>query len=222
MWEELKTRGSKTFETQHKTKDGRVFPVEVTANYLEFDGQEYGFAFVRDITERRALESQLRHAQKLEGIGQLAAGIAHEINTPTQFVADNLTFLRDSWKATHELLEQYRSAIRNAAGTLPEGIAAALNEAERNCDLEFIVEEVPRAIDQGLDGAHRVARIVRAMKEFSHPDSAEKTATDLNRAIESTITVARNEWKYVAEVVTELDETLPRSCAIPAISTRSS
>ena len=215
VWEEVKTRGSKTFETQHKSKDGRVYPVEVTANYLEFDGQEYSFAFARDITERRALESQLRHAQKLEGIGQLAAGIAHEINTPTQFVTDNLTFLRDSWKATHELLEEYRSAIRNAAGTLPESIAAALNEAERNCDLDFIVEEVPRAIDQGLDGAHRVARIVRAMKEFSHPDSAEKTATDLNRAIESTITVARSEWKYVAEVVTELDETLPRIVCYP-------
>lgn len=119
--------------------------------------------------ERRALESQLRHAQKLEGIGQLAAGIAHEINTPTQFVTDNLTFLRDSWKSTHELLERYRSAIRNAAGTLPEGVAASLDEAERNCDLDFIVAEVPRAIDQGLDGARRVAKIVRAMKEFSQP-----------------------------------------------------
>jgi len=209
FWEELKTRGSKTFESQHQTKEGRVFPVEVTATYLEFDGQEYCFAFARDVTERRALESQLRHAQKLEGIGQLAAGIAHEINTPTQFVTDNLTFLRDSWKSTHELLEQYRGAIRNAAGSLPAGVTAALEEAERNCDLDFIVAEVPRAIEQGLDGAHRVAKIVRAMKEFSHPDSAEKTAADLNKAIESTITVARNEWKYVAEVSTEFDENLP-------------
>jgi two-component system, NtrC family, sensor kinase len=215
FWKQCKERGSVTFESQNKSKQGRLFPVEVTANYLEFDGQEYIFAFVRDITERRTLEGQLRHAQKLEGIGQLAAGIAHEINTPTQFVTDNLTFLRDSWKSAHELLEMYRSAIRNAAALLPPGIAAALGQAERDCDLGFIVAEVPRAIDQSLDGSRRVAKIVRAMKEFSHPDSADKTAADLNRAIESTITVARNEWKYVAQIATEFDETLPPVVCYP-------
>jgi signal transduction histidine kinase len=191
-----------------------VFPVETSSNYLTFDGQEYCFGFSRDITERRKLESQLRHAQKLEGIGQLAAGIAHEINTPTQFVTDNLTFLRDSWKSTYELLERYRSAV-GAAAVVPEGVAAALQQAEQSCDLGFIAAEVPRAIDQSLDGAQRVARIVRAMKEFSHPDSAEKTATDLNKAIESTVTVARNEWKYVSELVTEFDAALPPVVCYP-------
>jgi signal transduction histidine kinase len=113
------------------------------------------------------------------------------------------------------LLEKYRSAIRNAAGLLPPGVAAALDQAEQNCDLGFIVAEVPRAIDQSLDGSRRVAKIVRAMKEFSHPDSADKTAAELNRAIESTITVARNEWKYVAEIATEFDETLPPVVCYP-------
>ncbi|HYM77281.1 MAG TPA: PAS domain S-box protein [Candidatus Dormibacteraeota bacterium] len=172
-------------------------------------------AVKEDITERRALEGQLRHAQKLEGIGQLAAGIAHEINTPTQFVSDNLTFLRDSWKSIHELLEQYRGAIAKAAAVLPPEVQAALQEAEQHCDLEFIVSEVPRAIDQSLDGAGRVARIVRAMKEFSHPDSSDKTATDLNKAIDSTITVARNEWKYVADLAKEFDESLPAVVCYP-------
>ena len=204
-----------TFETQHQTKPGRVFPVEVMANYLEFDGQEYGVSFVRDITERRELEGQLRQAQKLEGIGQLAAGIAHEINTPTQFVTDNLTFLRDSWKAAGQLLDLYRTAIHNAAAVLPPEVVAALEQAERNCDLEFIAAEMPRAIDQSLDGARRVAKIIRAMKEFSHPDSAEKTTTDLNRAIKSTITVASSEWKHVAEIVTDFDETLPPIVCYP-------
>jgi len=215
FWNEMKARRSMTFESQHKSKQGKLFPVEITATFLEFDAQEFVFAFVRDITERRELEGQLRQAQKLEGIGQLAAGIAHEINTPTQFVTDNLTFLRDSWKSTHELLELYRKIIGNAAGTLPASMAGELAEAERRCDLDFIEAEVPRAIEQGLDGAHRVAKIVRAMKEFSHPDAAEKTATDLNKAVESTLTVARNEWKYVAEAITELDESLPPVVCYP-------
>lgn len=215
IWAQLKTRGSMTFESQFQTAAETILPVEISANYLKFDGQEYCFTFARDISERRVLEGQLRQAQKLEGIGHLAAGIAHEINTPTQFVTDNLTFLRDSWSAAYELLEQYRGAIRAAGETVPADTAAALKASEQKCDLEFIAAEVPRAIDQSLDGAHRVACIVRAMKEFSHPDSAEKTATDLNRAIESTITVARNEWKYVSEIVMEFDETLPPVVCYP-------
>jgi signal transduction histidine kinase len=215
FWEDIKVRGAINVETLQATKQGRVFPIEVSANYVRLDGQEYVFSFVRDLTERKELESQLRHAQKLEGIGQLAAGIAHEINTPAQFVSDNLTFLRDSWKSIHELLERYRSVVRDAAGALPPQVVADLEEAERSCDLEFITTEAPRAIDQSLDGAGRVARIVRAMKEFSHPDSAEKTATDLNRAIESTITVARSEWKYVADIATDFDETLPPVICYP-------
>lgn len=215
LWQDLKNRNSMTFESQVQTKTGESIPVEINANYLQFDGQEYCFTFARDITERRALEAQLRQAQKLEGIGHLAAGIAHEINTPTQFVTDNLTFMQDSWKSVFELLQRYRGAFRDAGDTPLAALAASVQEAEQQCDLEFIATEVPRAIDQSLDGARRVAKIVRAMKEFSHPDSAEKTATDLNRAIESTITVARNEWKYVSEIVTEFDDTMPAVVCFP-------
>lgn len=215
FWEKLKKQGSVSFESQLQAENGEVLPIEITTNYLSFDGQEYCVGFARDIRERRQLESQLRHSQKLEGIGQLAAGIAHEINTPTQFVTDNLSFLRDSWNSTYDLVERYRSTLHDLASQLPACAVEALEKAEQSCDLSFIASEVPRAIDQSLDGAHRVARIVRAMKEFSHPDSAEKTAMNLNKAIESTVTVARNEWKYVAELVTEFDAALPPVVCYP-------
>lgn len=204
-------------EFRNKKKNGEIFWEAATITPMTNPKGDitHFLAVKEDITERRALEGQLRHAQKLEGIGQLAAGIAHEINTPTQFVTDNLNFLRDSWKSTERILEQYRAVIQNAGSLLAQQEVADLHKAEQDCDLEFIVSEVPRAIDQSLDGAGRVAKIVRAMKEFSHPDSAEKTATDLNKSIDSTITVARNEWKYVSDLVKDFDENMPTVVCYP-------
>lgn len=215
FWQELKKQGSMHFETEQKNKDGHVFPIEITANYLEFDGQEYLFAFTRDISERRMIQAQLQHAQKMESIGQLAAGIAHEINTPTQFVSDNLTFLRDSCSSVKELIELYRSAIRDNSGVSSPALVNTIQQAESTCDLDFIMTEVPRAIEQALDGTGRVAKIVLAMKEFSHPGSDEKQPADINRAILTSLTVSHNEWKYVAEAETVLQPDLqPVPCHV--------
>lgn len=201
----------------NRKKNGDLFWEDATITpILDPNGKISHFLAVKeDVTERMEIEAQLRQAQKLEAIGQLAAGIAHEINTPTQFVTDNLQFIRDSWAVVTELLEAYRSSVQRCETVLGPSLASSLAEIERKADFQFIAAEMPRAIEQGLDGARRVANIVHAMKEFSHPDSAEKTQIDLNNAIESTITVARNEWKYVADVITEFDRSIPLVVCYP-------
>jgi PAS domain S-box-containing protein len=165
---------------------------------------------VEDNSEKHALDDQLRSAQKMEAIGQLAAGIAHEINTPIQYIGDNTVFVKESWRQIADVVSAAQ-ALRDEAGRGEVSKAAMdrFDACSRNADIEYLTQEVPRAIEQTEDGVHRVAKIVGAMKEFSHPGLQEKRAVDLNRAIESTITISRNEWKYVAEVRTELDPNLP-------------
>jgi PAS domain S-box-containing protein len=198
-------------EFRNKKKNGELYWESATITpILNGNGVLTSFlAMKEDITEHRMIQLQLQQAQKLEAIGQLAAGIAHEINTPIQFVADNLEFLRESWATISNLHEHYREALRNCADAIAPSVIDSLHALEQKCDLEFLSNEAPRAADQGLEGTRRVATIVRAMKEFSHPDSAETVQVNLNNAIESTITVARNEWKYVAELVTSFDPMLP-------------
>jgi PAS domain S-box-containing protein len=217
LWETLLQGKEWRGEFRSRKKNGDMYweAATITAIFNPAGVISHFLAVKEDTTERRTLESDLRQAQKLEGIGQLAAGIAHEINTPTQFVTDNLTFFQQSWTAVSRLFDLYRKVRTDCLERLAPDVALELKEAERKLDWEFIGEEIPHAIAQSLDGARRVAHIVRAMKEFSHPDSADKTATDLNKTIDSTITVARNEWKYVAEMVTDFDETLPPVICYP-------
>lgn len=183
-------------------QDGTVSPVRDGAG-----GLTNSVAVFRDVTERANLERQLLHAQKLEAIGQLAAGIAHEINTPTQYVGDNTRFLMEAFEdlaPALRLVQELAAATGDARPALPDSARWVVEAA----DIPYHLEEIPRAINQSLEGVSRVANIVRAMKEFSFPGE-DKRPFDLNRAIESTVTVATNEWKYVADVNLDLDPDLP-------------
>lgn len=167
-----------------------------------------------DLSERKRMERELAQSQRLEAIGHLAAGIAHEINTPIQYVGDNLRFLQQSFRELTDVLACYHRLLEDAKqGSALAGRAA--EAAAGQCDLDYLAEEIPKAIVQSVEGVDRVASIVRAMKEFSHPGSREKQRIDLNRAIENTLTVSRNEWKYVADLVTDFDPLLPRVDCLP-------
>jgi len=193
-------------------KDGNQHFVGLTINPVTFANEKSAGLLITgaDITERRRLEEQLRQAQKLEAIGQLAAGIAHEINTPTQYVGDNTTFLQQSWAAISRIARAaQRVGEESKTGSISLDATACLRHSLEEADLDYLLDEIPRAIEQSQEGVQRVAKIVRAMKEFSHPGSEEKSALDINRAIETTITVARNEWKYFADVETRFDPNLP-------------
>lgn len=181
-------------------------PVLFTASALAGDTAHNSVVLVAsDVSELRRLEVEIRHAQKLESVGQLAAGVAHEINTPVQFIGDSVNFLAEAITDSVTMVQAYRD-LRTAVAATPDFAdqAAQLAELEEELDIEFVEEEAPRSIERTKEGVRRVAKIVKAMKQFSHPGGGALAAVDLDEIIETTLVVAKSEYKYVAEVDCDL------------------
>lgn len=179
--------------------------VEVAASVIhDAEGAiKYQLFLIDDVTERRRMAFELKQAQKLETVGRLASGIAHEINTPIQFVGDSIAFIGDAVADLGKVFVKYAEA--HALG-FPQALMREVDAAAAEVDMPFLMTELPGAVARSHEGLQRVATIVRAMKEFAHPDQTEQAPVDLASNIKSTIAISRNEYKYVADVETELGD----------------
>jgi PAS domain S-box-containing protein len=170
-----------------------------------------------DVTEHRKLELELAQAQKLESVGRLAAGIAHEINTPVQFVSDSIHFVREGTQDLAKLIVKYHELHEDKTKLSPENLED-IRRLENDVDLPYLLEKMPKALDRALNGLGHVAVIVRSMKEFAHPDQKEKVGIDLNQSITSTLMIAKNECKYVADVETDFADLPAVTCHVGEIN----
>ena len=187
------------------TSDGRQLTVAYACSQLVVEGGTLAAVILfRDIKELKDAQWDAMQASRLASVGQLAAGIAHEINTPTQYIGDNLRFIQDSFQSFHKVLEGVKLIAEQTGGT------AQLQDLFQAEDIDYLIDELPSAITQSQQGVDQVRRIVLSMKEFSHPGSSDKVINNINRALESTLMVCRNTWKQVSEVETHFDPDLPQ------------
>lgn len=215
--------GSNFFEWTHKRLNGEEFPTAVLLSKVWIEGKEVLQVTIKDITiqkneekKKKLLEQELNQALKLESIGTLSAGIAHEINTPIQFISNNTGFVQKAIDKVFILLKDYHDLLSHCEPGEKTDIAIEKgNKLEQKVKLTFLEKEIPLALSQSQEGINRVTKIVSAMKDFSHMGSEKMSHENINKAIESTITISRNEWKYIAQMETDLDQSLPMvSCFI--------
>ena len=174
------------------------------------DGMRIALETLEIRVQERSQELEKVHAEmilqeKMASVGQLAAGIAHEINTPMQFIGSNMDFLGEANLGISQVVQAFQEII----ATAPAEIAQKLQSTLDGADWDYLIREIPSAIKQSKDGISRVTSIVQAMKEFSHPSPSGKKNAVINSIIEKTVLISRNEWKYVANLTTDLAADLP-------------
>jgi two-component system NtrC family sensor kinase len=204
------------FETVHVRNDGSMVHAAVTlSGVLDGGGQVSAIVGIaRDISDYKIRETEFHQESKLESLGRLSAGLAHEINTPIQYVGDNARFLEEAYQELIRVVEVYRSLLDTSN---PIGWAERqeqVREAEAGIDFDYLQKEIPSAVEQTLEGIERVSRIVRAMKTFSHPGHQDQVPADLNEALEATVTVTRHQVSDVAELTMDLADLPPVMCNI--------
>ncbi|MGE0395084.1 MAG: nitrogen regulation protein NR(II) [Kofleriaceae bacterium] len=167
----------------------------------------------QDVTERKRVEAELLASRHMALLGSLAAGVAHEINTPIQFVKDSVEFLSGAAEDLLKMIETVRD-LHALVATNPQfdHIRAAAEAAEQRADLSYLEENVPPAFARCLDGLKQISKIVRSLKDFAHPSGEDVVAVDLNSLVESAITIAVNEYKLVADLHVELGDLPPVYC----------
>ena len=173
-------------------------------------------AILEDLTEQLAREREQHQARKLEAVGRLAAGLAHEMNTPLQYLGSNIHFLKEAFRdltVIWTMVAPLLHAVKQCEPTteLVRDLEAALEEV----GLPFLFEEIPETLEQSRDGIGQIGMIVRAMREFARPPEKGKVPTDINQALRNTLTVSRNEWKYIAETETDFPPDLPMLLCLP-------
>jgi signal transduction histidine kinase len=169
--------------------------------------------------ERERMEAELRLAQKLESVGQLAAGVAHEISSPLQYVGDSVEFLSRSFSDVLSALAASQACVSALAETgQAESLTATARQTLEVLDIDYLQKQVPRALARTLEGLDRVSSIVQAMREFAHPDVKEKAPADLEQALSTTLTVCRNEYRDVAELHTDWGAIPLVECHLGAIN----
>lgn len=204
-------------EVRFVRADGKRRLLGMTVNPAPSGNERPGVLILaQDITEIKSQEDRRSLEMKMQSIGRLAAGIAHEINTPVQYVSYNEGFLRDAFADALALITLYRELLDEACQALrlldparADSLADKAKEGELRADLAYLAEEIPKTVENSLKGLGQVARIVSAMREFSHPGEHDEVALDINSALENTVTISRNEWKRVADVKLELADDLP-------------
>ena len=204
----LEKPGVQIYESKVRSAQGEIRDViYYKAPYFDSRGRPAGIVgVIVDITERKQMEEQMLRSQKLEAIGQLAAGIAHEINTPTQFIQTNLEYLQEAFDRLADLAGLVSPLIENCK-TRPtdDTFSHKAEEALAEAELGLLQEDIKDALGGSMEGVQRITKIVESMRYFAHPGTEEKVAIDVNQALERAITVSRNEWKYYADMETDLD-----------------
>jgi PAS domain S-box-containing protein len=207
---------SATFETAYPREDGATLELSLTlAGFGHRDGAASSVVGIaRNIGDQKTRDAEFHQESKLESLGRLSAGLAHEINSPIQFVGDNARFLEEAYEELIRVVGVYRGLLdtSNPIGWMER--QERVREAESSIDFDYLQTEIPSAVAQTLEGIERVSTIVRAMKTFSHPGHQEQVPANLNEALAATVTVARHQIAEVADLDLQLADLPPVRCNI--------